>query len=97
MMRKIKESDVRKYFYEQAEKNLCKAEKFTSPSSRDVPDELVTTRWGQMYLVELKRPGGELRPGQVRDHAVRAEYGVRVYVVDSYGGADAFFSTIARL
>ena len=92
----IKESDVRRYFYARATANCCRAEKFNSPSNRDVPDELVTAPWGIMALVELKRPGGKLRPGQVRDHAARAKLGVNVYVIDSYASVDSFFRMIAQ-
>jgi hypothetical protein len=92
----IRESDIRKYFYKRADMNGCRAEKFTSPSSRDVPDELLTTPWSNMYLVELKSPTGKLRPGQIRDHAARAKLGVQVYVISTYAGVDSFFRMIGQ-
>jgi hypothetical protein len=91
----IKESDVRKYFYFRLPQGW-KAEKFVSPSNRDVPDELVTAPLGQMFLVELKRPGGKLRPGQLRDHAERARLGVRVAVLSSYEAVDLWYATWSR-
>jgi hypothetical protein len=91
-MNRITEADIRKYFYNQLPKGW-RAEKFTSPSSRDVPDELVTMPLGRMELVELKRPGGKLRPGQVRDHAARAKLGVYVTVLSTYDEVYYWFAS----
>ncbi len=91
----MNESDVRKYFLKLAAKNGCRVDKFTSPSNRDVPDELLTTPWGEMHLVELKRPGGKLRPGQVRDHAARRQLGVYVRVLADTVQIDQFFRCIS--
>jgi hypothetical protein len=59
---------------------LC--QKFTSPATRDVPDDLVTWRC-EMDLVETKAPGEKCRPGQLRDHRERAALGVPVYLLDT--------------
>lgn len=84
----MKESTIETYLRERVElaDGLC--EKFTS-TRRGVPDRLIT-HCGQMYLVELKRPGGKPRAEQARDHLRRALRGVRVYVIDSEEAVDAF-------
>jgi len=87
----VKESDIRKYFYDNLPAGW-RAEKFVSPSSRDVPDELVTIPYHGMRLVELKRPGGALRDGQVRDHAARAKLGEWVAVLSTYEEVDRWFA-----
>jgi hypothetical protein len=86
------EADIRTYFYANLPDGW-RAEKFTSPSSRDVPDELVTIPLGRMELVELKRPGGTLRRGQVRDHAARAKLGVFVTVLSTYDQVHFWFES----
>jgi hypothetical protein len=88
----ITEADIRKHFYSVLPKGW-RAEKFTSPSSRDVPDELVTIPFSHMELVELKRPGGKLRPGQVRDHTARAKLGVYVSVLSTYREVNYWFAS----
>lgn len=42
----------------------CLVLKFVSPGNSGVPDRLVFIPGGKLVLVELKRPGGKLRPLQ---------------------------------
>lgn len=65
-------------------------EKFTSPGRRSVPDRLVTLPGGEIIFVELKAPGKNPTPLQVRDHASRRAMGCDVRVIDSKEDADAF-------
>jgi hypothetical protein len=67
---------------------LC--EKFTSPTSRSVPDRIVTMPGGKIVFVELKAPGKKPTELQERDHARRRALGCDVRVIDSKDGADAF-------
>lgn len=76
----------------QIERDLCRlisnrgglAEKFTSPSRRNVPDRLCRMLGGDAFFVECKAPGAKPTKAQLRDHAQRRSVGYRVYVTDSY-------------
>lgn len=63
-----------------------KAEKFTSPGRRAVPDRLFTVpcrrQGGFMFLIEFKAPGKKPTEKQVRDHLERQRMGCKVFVVD---------------
>ena len=67
---------------------LC--EKFTSPTSRSVPDRIVTIPGGKIIFVELKAPGKKPTELQERDHARRRAMGCDVRVIDNKDDADAF-------
>lgn len=69
---------------------LC--EKHLAVNQRGVPDQLVTWPWGEMTLVELKKPGEKLDDHQKRDHARRAKRGIRVVVLSSKVEVDAWVS-----
>lgn len=57
------EKDVEKYFIDRVKKAGALVFKFTSPGTSGVPDRIVCY-FGKAYFVELKRPGGKLRPLQ---------------------------------
>lgn len=59
-----------------------KAEKFTSPGQRSVPDRLFSTINGFAFFIEFKAPGKEATKKQVKDHKERREMGFKVFVVD---------------
>ena len=64
--------------------------KFVSPGKAGVPDRLILAPGGKACFVEMKRPGGKLRPlqkfviGQIED------LGFKVYVVDSEQDIESF-------
>lgn len=60
----ILEKDLEKKMKDRLEKLGCMVLKFTSPGNAGVPDRLVFIPGGKLVLVELKRPGGKLRPLQ---------------------------------
>lgn len=70
--------------------------KFNSPSRRDVPDRLNVMRkpiMGNIFFVECKAPGEELRKGQLREIEFLASKGQLVYVLDFYlNDLDELFS-----
>lgn len=53
-----------------------------TPSSPGVPDRLIVARGGGHVFVEVKAPGRSPRAAQRRWHAVLADLGHRVCVVD---------------
>lgn len=60
----ILEKELEKKFKASLEKLGCMVLKFTSPGNAGVPDRLVLVPGGGVWFVELKKPGGKLRPLQ---------------------------------
>lgn len=58
------------------------APKFTSPGLDGVPDRLVLLPGGKMAFIELKAPGKNLRPLQVRRKRQLESLGFLVYYMD---------------
>lgn len=53
------------------------------PTVAGVPDRLVLLPFNRLFLVELKAPGGKLRPAQVVWHRKAAAIGITVVVLNS--------------
>ena len=67
----------------QAVKNMGGlAPKFISPGLDGVPDRLVLLPGGKLAFIELKAPGKELRPLQVRRKRQLEALGFLVYCID---------------
>ena len=58
------------------------AVKFVSPGFDGMPDRLVLMPEGRTGFVEVKAPGKEPRPLQVRRHEMLRNLGFKVYVLD---------------
>ena len=58
------------------------APKFVSPGLDGVPDRLVLLPGGKIAFIELKAPGNELRPLQVRRKRQLESLGFLVYRID---------------
>lgn len=58
------------------------APKLTCPGFDGMPDRLVLMPEGRIGFVEVKAPGKELRPLQVRRHEMLRNLGFKVYVLD---------------
>ena len=58
------------------------APKFISPGLDGVPDRLVLLPGGKIAFIELKAPGKELRPLQVRRKRQLESLGFSVYCID---------------
>jgi hypothetical protein len=56
--------------------------KFVSPGVSGVPDRLIMMPKGRFAFVELKAPGKEMRPLQVKRKRQLESLGFRVYCVD---------------
>ncbi len=83
----MRESTIEKHLVKRCKELGGKAFKFVSPGNNGVPDRLVMLP-GRMYLVELKKPGGKLRPEQVVFHKLALRLGISCYVIDSKEGVD---------
>lgn len=84
----MKEKVVERYLVDQIEKRGGTCEKFTSPARRSVPDRICSMRRGQLFFVEVKRPGEDATKAQQRDHARRRARGFLVFVIDTKEGVD---------
>ena len=77
------EKDIEKALVKKVESIGGKAEKFTSPNRRSVPDRLVTLPEGRIIFVELKATGKKPSKAQLRDHLRRRILGCDIRVIDS--------------
>lgn len=57
--------------------------KFTAPGINGVPDRLVLLPHGKLAFIELKAPGKNMRPLQVRRKTQLEQLGFLVYCIDS--------------
>ncbi|MBP2643831.1 MAG: hypothetical protein H6Q67_1718 [Firmicutes bacterium] len=79
MLEKELESRLKK----EIEKLGCKFYKFISPNMGGVPDRLVLIPNGKAVFVEMKRPGGILKPLQKKRKKEIEKLGFEVWVVDT--------------
>lgn len=87
----MKESSVEDHLRKLVEEVGGLVEKFTIPGRRGPPDDLVTWPWGEMDLVECKRPkGGRRSELQKRDHRERAKRSVPVYLLHTIPNVDDY-------
>ena len=56
--------------------------KFTAPGINGVPDRLVLLPHGKLAFIELKSPGKEMRPLQIRRKRQLEQLGFSVYCID---------------
>ena len=80
----ILEREIEEKFKVSMEGLGCLVFKFVSPGRAGVPDRLVAVPGGKCIFVELKRPGGKLRPLQRYWKKAIESIGGTYYVVDSY-------------
>ena len=78
----MQESKVERNLIAEVKKRGGLAVKFVSPGLNGVPDRLVLLPGGKMAFVELKAPGGSMRPLQKKRASQLAGLGFRVYCVD---------------
>ena len=84
----MRENPVEQRLYEGCLRSGFMCLKFTSPARDGVPDRVVVTPVGTVF-VELKRPGERPRRNQRVMHDRMRRAGAEVYVIDSFEGADA--------
>jgi hypothetical protein len=94
------ESDIEDYLDKRVRDNGGFTEKYTTPGRRGPPDRLIT--WspgpfdhgvGRIELAEMKRPkGGRVSELQKLDHAKRAKFGVRVWLLYTKDQVDNYIA-----
>lgn len=86
MHHKASESDIERRLVVEVRKAGGMCLKFTSPSTRGVPDRIVLLPGGMVSFVELKAPGKKPTRLQRIMHERIRSLGFRVSVVDSTEG-----------
>lgn len=76
------EKEIEKKLVEEVKKRGGLCWKFTTPSIGGVPDRLCLLHKGKVAFVEVKKPGGKLRPLQVIRKKELESRGFKVYVLD---------------
>ena len=93
-MRNLLANDIEKYLRVEIKKIGGIAYKLVSPGNLGVPDRLVLLPNGKIYFVELKAPGGKLRPTQVAQHRRISNLGFKVLTLDSKEAVNGFMNKI---
>lgn len=88
--RNVREKELESYLRRQVEKLGGRCYKWVSPGNDGVPDRIVFFPGGQVFFIEMKAPGGELRPSQRIQHPRLEALGNKVYVFSSRKQIDAF-------
>ena len=68
--------------------------KFISPGTAGVPDRIVLLPGKEIYFVELKAPGEQLRPLQLKRKEQIEKLGFKVYVIDSSQAVGGFMREV---
>jgi len=87
-----RESDVEKHLVKQVKRFRGEVRKLQWIGRNGAPDRAVMLNG--VHLVELKRPGAEPKPHQVREHIRLRRQGVKIYVLDSIAAVDSFIGRI---
>lgn len=89
------ESKVVSHFVARAIAHGGQVRKIRYVGARHATDCLLVLPVNRVYFVELKRPGGKARDGQLREHARLRAVGADVRVLDTIELVDAFFNGVA--
>lgn len=87
------ENRVEKHLTVVARRHGLLCMKFTSPSRGGVPDRLLVTPIGTIFI-ELKRPGEKPNARQLATHASLHRFGAEVHVLDSIEAIDQFIDEL---
>lgn len=88
-----REAAIERHFVSFARSTGAKTRKLNGAGQRDWPDQLVLKPGAKRpLLLEFKRPGGGLRPGQAYFFAQLARIGFRVRVADNLQDAVRVYS-----
>ena len=78
------EKDIENKFVRYAKKQGCLALKWSSPSTRFVPDRIIFCPGGIIFFIEFKTATGTLSPGQTRMIHRLINLGFKVEVCRSF-------------
>ncbi len=91
-MKEIRERDIEKYLVKRVKEAGGEIRKVKWIGRRGAPDRRVMLDGG--HWVELKTPGGKLRPEQIREHQRMYKNGDSVWVLTQIEEVDFFMRTI---
>ena len=78
----MKESDIERKIREYALKHGCRCYKLAGVNDVGKPDRILTCNGLTIYM-EVKRPGEDASPAQLREHKRIRDAGGIVFIVDS--------------
>ena len=78
----MKEKIIEHKFLMEVKKIGGLALKLVSPGFDEVPDRIVLLSGGKIGFVEVKAPGGKLRPLQLARQNLLRQLGFKVYILD---------------
>lgn len=78
----MREKDIERILIREVRKRNGLALKFISLGVNGVPDRLVLLQDGRMAFIELKVPGGKMRPIQIKRKKQLEALGFLVYCID---------------
>jgi len=79
----MKESEIEKQVCDYATFKGIIVRKFTSPGHRGVPDRIFFAPRGRVFLIEFKKPGGSIRPDQIREVDLLRTNNIDVRIIDN--------------
>lgn len=89
-MIQLREKEIEAKLKKEVEKVGGLALKFISPGVAGVPDRIVLLPYKVIAFVELKAPGEQLRPLQLKRKKQLEKLGFKVYVIDTIQALDVF-------
>ena len=90
----MREQEIETRLKEEVERAGGLALKFISPGTAGVPDRIVLLPGKDIYFVELKAPGEQLRPLQLKRKEQLEDLGFKVYVIDSIQAVGSFMREV---
>lgn len=91
----MRERDIEQYFIRRVREAGGLQRKFVSPGHRGVPDRILVLS-GRICFVELKAPGKDLRPDQVREHLKLKSAGANVWTASTKEAVDILIDRMTR-
>jgi hypothetical protein len=86
------EKQVERYLVNEVNRRGGLCMKFVSPGNAGVPDRIIVLPGGKVGFVEVKRPGGVIRPLQQYMLGKLERLGCEVAVLDSREAVDEFLT-----
>lgn len=90
----MRESDVEDYFKQRVESVGAEVRKLSWIGRAHAPDRFVA--FNGVWLVEMKRPGKDLTPGQARERKRLEALGVRVRLCTTLEEVDSFVEELCQ-